>query len=110
MYSEERCKAFQCDLTKSDLIENVPSQSVDFCSLIFVLSAILPDNMVLALKNIHKVSGVGKGVTSYNLSLFSYLLILRKVNNSSMCMFCQGVWNELPRPLSLTMCMLEDPY
>ena len=55
LYTEDRCKAFQCDLTKTDLTENVPTDCVDFCSLIFVLSAILPEKMVLALQNVRKV-------------------------------------------------------
>lgn len=46
---------FQCDLTKDDLLENVPADSVDIVTLIFVLSAIHPDKMHLVLRNIYKV-------------------------------------------------------
>ncbi|XP_041844177.1 tRNA N(3)-methylcytidine methyltransferase METTL6 [Melanotaenia boesemani] len=55
LYCPERCCAFQCDLTKDNLMENVPKGSVDVITLIFVLSAIHPDKMKLALKNIIKV-------------------------------------------------------
>lgn len=55
LYSTERCKVFQCDLTKDDLLENIPADSVDVVTLIFVLSAIHPDKMHLVLKNIYKV-------------------------------------------------------
>ena len=57
-YNEDRCKAFQCDITQPIVTENVPQSSVDFCSLIFVLSAIHVDKMVQALKNLYQVDAV----------------------------------------------------
>jgi len=54
-YCETRCKAFQCDLTKDDIMQQVAKESVDYASLIFVLSAILPEKMVSVLQNIHEV-------------------------------------------------------
>ncbi|KAJ8366513.1 hypothetical protein AAFF_G00353150 [Aldrovandia affinis] len=51
----ERCKAFQCDLTSDDLQANIPRDSVDVVTLIFVLSAIHPDKMHLVLENIYRV-------------------------------------------------------
>lgn len=58
LYSPDRCCAFQCDLTKDDLRENVPEGSVDVVTLVFVLSAIHPDKMKVALKNIGRVRAV----------------------------------------------------
>lgn len=55
LYCPERCCAFQCDLTKDDLRENVPEATVDVVTLIFVLSAIHPDKMKLVLQNISRV-------------------------------------------------------
>ncbi len=55
LYCPERCCAFHCDLTKDDLRENVPEGSVDVVTLIFVLSAVHPDKMKLALQNINRV-------------------------------------------------------
>lgn len=55
LYRPERCCAFQCDLTKDDLRENVPEGSVDVVTLIFVLSAVHPDKMKLVLQNISRV-------------------------------------------------------
>nr|XP_019962594.1 PREDICTED: methyltransferase-like protein 6 [Paralichthys olivaceus] len=55
LYCPERCCAFQCDLTKDDLKTNVPEDSVDVVTLIFVLSAVHPDKMKLALQNIFRV-------------------------------------------------------
>uniref|UniRef100_A0A2K5EQ32 tRNA N(3)-cytidine methyltransferase n=1 Tax=Aotus nancymaae TaxID=37293 RepID=A0A2K5EQ32_AOTNA len=47
LYDTERCKVFQCDLTKDDLLDHVPPESVDVVMLIFMLSAIHPDKIVL---------------------------------------------------------------
>uniref|UniRef100_A0A3Q3MW49 tRNA N(3)-cytidine methyltransferase n=1 Tax=Labrus bergylta TaxID=56723 RepID=A0A3Q3MW49_9LABR len=55
VYRPERCSAFQCDLTKDDLTENVPEGAVDVVTLLFVLSAVHPDKMKLALQNISRV-------------------------------------------------------
>ncbi|KAF6734070.1 Methyltransferase-like protein 6 [Oryzias melastigma] len=55
LYCPERCCAFQCDLTKEDLSDNVPEGSVDVVTLIFVLSAVHPEKMKMALENINKV-------------------------------------------------------
>ena len=43
-------------VTKDDLLEHVPPESVDVVMLIFVLSAVHPDKMHLVLQNIYKVS------------------------------------------------------
>ena len=55
-----RCVVFHCDITKDDLIVNVPPSSVDVVSVIFVLSAIHPDKMVQVLRNIHTVRGINE--------------------------------------------------
>lgn len=60
LYDTERCKVFQCDLTKDDLLEHVPPESVDVVTLIFVLSAVHPDKMHLVLQNIYKVLNQAK--------------------------------------------------
>ncbi|XP_053323395.1 tRNA N(3)-methylcytidine methyltransferase METTL6 [Spea bombifrons] len=54
-YNAETCKAFQCDLTKDELTDNIPADSVDVVTLIFVLSAIHPEKMQRAVQNIYKV-------------------------------------------------------
>jgi len=55
LYKEERFCAFQCDLTTDDVTDNVPNESVDIALMIFVLSAISPHKMSVALRNISKV-------------------------------------------------------
>ncbi|XP_047325112.1 uncharacterized protein LOC124928904 [Impatiens glandulifera] len=54
-FSEARVNAFVCDLTADDLSQNIPPSSVDVVTMIFVLSAVSPEKMPLAIKNISKV-------------------------------------------------------
>ncbi|XP_071811838.1 tRNA N(3)-cytidine methyltransferase METTL6-like [Apostichopus japonicus] len=54
-YKPDRIKAFQCDLTKDDLIEEIPPESVDLVTMVFVLSAIHPDKMLSSIQNISSV-------------------------------------------------------
>lgn len=61
LFCPERCCAFQCDLTEDDLREHVAEASVDVITLIFVLSAIHPDKMKLALQNISRVRDRNSG-------------------------------------------------
>lgn len=51
-YMSGRCNAFQADLTKDNLLDNVAAASVDYVLLIFVLSTIHPDKMLGVLQNI----------------------------------------------------------
>ncbi|KAI7858054.1 S-adenosyl-L-methionine-dependent methyltransferase [Circinella umbellata] len=54
-YHESRCQAFVCDLTVDPLIDNVPAESLDLVSALFVFSAIPPEKMQSAIKNIYQV-------------------------------------------------------
>ena len=54
-YSEDRCHAFVCDLTREPLSSTIPG-GVDLASLFFVLSAIAPEKMGQVLKNMFDVS------------------------------------------------------
>ncbi|CAO3611322.1 unnamed protein product [Cunninghamella blakesleeana] len=54
-YNEQRCKAFVCDITVDNLTDNVPENGLDLVSAIFVLSAIPPEKLQLAIENIFKV-------------------------------------------------------
>ncbi|KAL7640579.1 UNVERIFIED_CONTAM: hypothetical protein RMT77_008854 [Armadillidium vulgare] len=53
LYNEEIINAFVCDLTKDEIC--IESESVDLVSLIFVLSAILPNYFETILKKLFKV-------------------------------------------------------
>ncbi len=59
-YDSDRCYGFVCDVTKPDsLREQLPTGvKVDFVSLIFVFSAIHPDKMKDAVRNIASVSKI----------------------------------------------------
>jgi len=54
-YDPARCTAFVCDLTTDPLEANVPAGEVDIVTMIFVLSAIPPEAMVRALRNVASV-------------------------------------------------------
>ncbi|CAL8468566.1 g8106 [Coccomyxa elongata] len=61
LHHSGRVHAFVADVTADDLTSNVPEASVDFCTLIFVLSAIDPTKMAKVLQNIGKTLKVGSG-------------------------------------------------
>lgn len=81
LYSPERCCAFQCDLTKDDLRENIPENSVDVITLIFVLSAIHPDKMRQVLENINKVMKPGGVVLFRDYGLYDHAMLRFKAGN-----------------------------
>ncbi|XP_061442386.1 tRNA N(3)-methylcytidine methyltransferase METTL6 [Rhineura floridana] len=81
LYDARRCKAFQCDLTKDDLLENMPSNSVDVVMLIFVLSAVHPEKMHLVLRNIYKVLKPGKSVLFRDYGLYDHAMLRFKSAN-----------------------------
>ncbi|KAM3873518.1 tRNA N(3)-cytidine methyltransferase METTL6 [Diretmus argenteus] len=81
LYCPERCSAFQCDLTKDDLRTNVPEGSVDVVTLIFVLSAIHPDKMSLALENISRVLKPGGVVLFRDYGLYDHAMLRFKAGN-----------------------------
>nr|XP_033785936.1 tRNA N(3)-methylcytidine methyltransferase METTL6 isoform X2 [Geotrypetes seraphini] len=81
LYNTERCKVFQCDLTKDDLLDNIPEHSVDVVTLIFVLSAIHPEKMHLAVKNIYKVLKPGGRVLFRDYGLYDHTMLRFKSGN-----------------------------
>ncbi|XP_039693029.1 tRNA N(3)-cytidine methyltransferase METTL6 isoform X2 [Pteropus medius] len=81
LYDTERCKVFQCDLTKDDLLEHVPPESVDVVMLIFVLSAVHPDKMQLVLQNIYKVLKPGKNVLFRDYGLYDHAMLRFKAGS-----------------------------
>ncbi|XP_064620805.1 tRNA N(3)-methylcytidine methyltransferase METTL6-like [Lineus longissimus] len=72
LYQEDRCTAFQCDITKDDITSNVPENGLDLVTMIFVLSAIHPEKMVAALKNLAKVLKPGGSVLFRDYGLHDY--------------------------------------
>lgn len=60
-YDAARLTAFTADLTCDALEQNVPRGSIEFCTLVFVLSAIAPDKFSAAIRNIGSVLVAGAG-------------------------------------------------
>ncbi|XP_077158694.1 tRNA N(3)-cytidine methyltransferase METTL6 isoform X1 [Paroedura picta] len=81
LYDIQRCKVFQCDLTKDDLLENVPPNSVDVVMLIFVLSAVHPEKMCHVLNNIYHVLKPGKCVVFRDYGLYDHAMLRFKSAN-----------------------------
>ncbi|KAI8370458.1 S-adenosyl-L-methionine-dependent methyltransferase [Radiomyces spectabilis] len=54
-YDESRCKAFVCDITADALTDNIPPETVDLVSAIFVFSAIPPEKLGLAIRNVYNI-------------------------------------------------------
>ncbi|XP_056640157.1 tRNA N(3)-methylcytidine methyltransferase METTL6 [Diorhabda sublineata] len=52
-YDPNSIKAFQCDITTPDVFSIIPINNVDIATLIFVLSAIHPNNFHQTLRNIY---------------------------------------------------------
>ena len=57
-YDPQKMNAFQCDLTKDSLEDNIAKDSVDIVTMVFVLSAVHPDKMLDVFQNIFKVKYV----------------------------------------------------
>ncbi|XP_003738034.1 methyltransferase-like protein 6 [Galendromus occidentalis] len=55
MFSKGSHRAFVCDMTTSQLLEEVPRESVDIVTMIFMLSAISPEKMPTVINNVFSV-------------------------------------------------------
>ncbi|XP_050418829.2 tRNA N(3)-methylcytidine methyltransferase METTL6 [Patella vulgata] len=74
-YDNERCTAFQCDITKDDITNQIPINSVDVATMIFVLSAVNPDKMVDALKNVFRVIKPGGCLLIRDYGLYDFAML-----------------------------------
>ena len=54
LYSENKCHAFVCDISQKFLELPIPEESLDIITMIFVLSALNPDDMEHCIKNLAK--------------------------------------------------------
>lgn len=81
LYNAERCKVFQCDLTRDRLLDHVPPESVDAVTLIFVLSAVHPEKMRLVLVNVYKVLKPGRSVLFRDYGLNDHAMLRFKAGS-----------------------------
>lgn len=54
LYSEDRCHAFVCDISQKCLELPIPEESLDLITMIFVLSALNPNDMAHCIINLSK--------------------------------------------------------
>ncbi|GFO14529.1 methyltransferase-like protein 6 [Plakobranchus ocellatus] len=74
-FDPTRCTVFQCDITRDIITENVPEESVDLATLIFVLSALHPDNMVAAVENVVKTLKPGGALLIRDYGLYDHAML-----------------------------------
>eukprot|EP00744_Colponema_vietnamica_P014054 GILI01019699.1.p1 GENE.GILI01019699.1~~GILI01019699.1.p1 ORF type:complete len:298 (-),score=48.55 GILI01019699.1:29-922(-) len=74
-YSPDRCNAFVCDLVTESLPSSVPSNSLDFCTMIFFLSALTPSMMALALSKVHQAMKPGGVVFVRDYGLYDLAML-----------------------------------
>lgn len=55
LYKPDNMKVFQCDITSTDVFNEISENSIDIVTLIFVLSAIHPDKFIQTLGNVYKL-------------------------------------------------------
>ncbi|KAH8300186.1 hypothetical protein KR044_011247, partial [Drosophila immigrans] len=55
LYDPQHITAFQCDITTQQVHEHIVADSLDVCTMIFVLSAIHPDKFRAVIENLWKV-------------------------------------------------------
>ena len=58
-YDEKRCDVYACDITKQDLPRSISNRGADNVLLLFVLSAIAPDNMLITMRRAVSVLKIG---------------------------------------------------
>jgi methyltransferase-like protein 6 len=62
LYDETRCKAFVCDIVKDSFPDYIQENSVDLILLIFVMSAIKPEDMEAVLRKLHRLLKPGGAI------------------------------------------------
>ncbi|XP_071803016.1 tRNA N(3)-cytidine methyltransferase METTL6-like [Asterias amurensis] len=74
-YDPARISAFQCDITKDPLVAQIPECNVHIVTMLFVLSAIHPDKMAAALRNIYEVVRPGGCVLFRDYGLYDHAML-----------------------------------
>ncbi|KAH9503293.1 Methyltransferase-like protein 6 [Bulinus truncatus] len=74
-YDASRFTVFQADITKDNLSSQVPVESVDIATMIFVLSAIHPDKMVQSIASIAETLKPGGQILIRDYGLYDHAML-----------------------------------
>lgn len=55
LYDEKRIRAFQVDITTENIFKELHPNTIDFTTLVFVLSTVHPEKFIPTLKNIYEL-------------------------------------------------------
>ncbi|XP_053695046.1 tRNA N(3)-methylcytidine methyltransferase METTL6 [Sabethes cyaneus] len=81
LYNEQYMKAFPCDITSDDVFKTLPEASLDIATLIFVLSAIHPNNFPSTVGNIFRLMKPGGMVLFRDYGLYDMAQLRFKPGN-----------------------------
>lgn len=59
LYNEQNMNAFQCDITTNDIFQHIDRCSLDIITMVFVMSAIHPDNHGKVMRNLFQLLSPG---------------------------------------------------
>ncbi|UYV61563.1 METTL6, partial [Cordylochernes scorpioides] len=76
LYDIQKCQAFVCDISQEDsLSQHIQPGTIALATLVFVLSALHPDKMAVALRNIHRVLRPGGRVCFRDYGLYDQAML-----------------------------------
>lgn len=81
LYDETKIKAFQCDITTETIFETIEPNTLDFISMIFVLSAIHPTKFELVLSTLFRLLKPGGTLLFRDYGLYDMAQIRFKAGN-----------------------------
>ncbi|KAH8347734.1 hypothetical protein KR084_000611, partial [Drosophila pseudotakahashii] len=81
LYDPAQITAFQCDITTQQVHEEIPTSSLDVCTLIFVLSAIHPQKFKEVVQNLWKLLKPGGLVLFRDYGLYDMAQLRFKPGN-----------------------------
>jgi methyltransferase-like protein 6 len=81
LYDENRIKAFQCDITTDTIFDQIPRGTVDIITMVFVLSAVHPENFAKVASNLQQLLKPGGLLLFRDYGLYDMAQLRFKANN-----------------------------